>query len=109
MKDKGSLLIVVGQPKKGEPPPPLKPMLPKGGDPGAQPRQESVTDDGGSPDGDAGFWNQDAPHVCETCGHFDDDKCAKGVCEDYETNDAALSGCKHWTGEKEEEGEEEEE
>ena len=100
MKEK-QVLVVVGSPKKGEPPSLVKPMLQKGGDPEKPPVREEAEDGGPS---EAGFWDQDDPHVCERCEHFEDDQCDKHEV-DFEKSDPGMSGCSMWEGKEEEEEE----
>lgn len=106
--EKGSgVVIMVGVPRKGEPPrfqgagsqEPAR----KGGDP-------AVGTPVGSPDlSDAGFWDHTNPHVCERCEHFSKNKCGHFPEVDFEVSDASFSGCNEWEGKEEDEEEDEEE
>lgn len=59
---------------------------------------------------EAGFWNESAPRICETCGHREEAGCRKVDGVDWEECDQTLSGCSEWeSGESEEPEEEAEE
>jgi hypothetical protein len=116
MEKKGvGVMVLVGKPRKGAPPP--FPAMPgkRGGDPETK---EVSKLDGGAPEEiddlgkRAGFWNQSSPHTCDTCEYFVDEgdgTCRLGVKASYEDSDPSMSGCNLWEGHEEEEEEDDEE
>lgn len=111
--------VLTGKPKRG-PLPPLKRMDAKeAAETGSEPKKPGITmvdastkekPAGKMTQDEAGFWNESAPRICETCGYREEGGCRKVDGVDWEECDQTLSGCSKWEAEgaEEDEGEAEE-